>query len=364
MADRIRTLKRRARSSDAPVVADNVRSAFEANAYPMFLRSPSPMYVFDPESLEIVDVNDSALEFFGHDRGTLLGMRLPDAFPADQVAAQLEALRTDIPSHRAWKHVRRDGALRLVEASPRRLTVGSVTLAFVIVVDVTERELARTELERTAQRFRAMLDFTPVGIALVSRDFCFREANRTFCRMLGYSREQLLKLTFPDVTHPEDVDIDAHLATALFAGEIPSYTLEKRYLTRSGQVLWVRLTASAIVEDAGLPGYAVATIDDITEARERAAREQAEAVAARRTLHTLTSREVEILDEVHRGLSARQIADHFTISRRTVESHLATAYRKLGVSSRHEAAVELERLRAAVGDGGHHRLAALRTASP
>jgi PAS domain S-box-containing protein len=345
-------------------VADTARSAFEANAYPMFLRSPSPMYVFDPESLAIVDVNDSALGFFGRDRGTLLGMRLPDVFPADQVAAQLEDLRTDIPSHRAWEHVRRDGALRLVEASPRRLTVGSVTLAFVIVVDVTERELARTELERTAQRFRAMLDFTPVGIAMCSRDFRFREANRTFCRMLGYPREQLLKLTFPDITHPEDVDIDAHLATALFAGEIPSYTREKRYLSQRGQILWVRLTVSAIAEETGPPLYALATVQDITESREQAARARSEAVAARRTLHTLTSREVEVLHEARRGLSARQIADHFTISPRTVESHLATAYRKLGVTSRHQAVAELDRLRAAAGDEHHEQRAQVRTASP
>jgi PAS domain S-box-containing protein len=291
-------------------------------------------------------------------------MRLPDAFPAEQVAAQLEALRTDIPSHRAWQHVRRDGALRLVETSPRRLTVGSVTLAFVIVVDVTERELARTELERTAQRFRAMLDFTPVGIALVSRDFHFREANRTFCRLLGYSREQLLKLTFPDVTHPDDIDVDAHLATALFAGEIPSYTLEKRYLSQGGQVLWARLTGSAIPEEAGPPLYALATIEDVTESRQEAFRARSEAIAARRTLHTLTSREVEILDEAQRGLTARQIADHFTISPRTVESHLATAYRKLGVASRHQAVAELDRLRAAAGDEHHEQQAQVRTAAP
>jgi PAS domain S-box-containing protein len=345
-------------------VADTVLSAFEANAYPMFRRSPSPMYVFHPESLAIVDVNDSGLEFFGHDRETLLRMRLPDAFPADQVTAQLEDLRTDIPSHRTWEHVRRDGALRLVETSPRRLTVGSVTLAFVIVVDVTERELARKELERTAQRFRAMLDFTPVGIAMCGRDFRFREANRTFCRMLGYSREQLLKLTFPDVTHPEDVDIDAHLATALFAGEIPSYTREKRYLSQAGQILWVRLTVSAIGEETGPPLFALATIQDITESREQAARARSEAIAARRTLHTLTSRETEILDEAQRGLTAREIAEHFTISPRTVESHLATAYRKLGVASRHQAVAVLDRLRAAAGDEHHEQRAQVRTASP
>ncbi|MEX0992296.1 MAG: PAS domain S-box protein [Actinomycetota bacterium] len=123
----------------------------------------------------------------------------------------------------------------------------------------TSQETAQ-DLERFKQAFAS----APVGMALVGSDFRFLETNDALCSMLGYPREELTGLTFLDITHPDDAEIDAHLAKQLFAGELPHYRIEKRYLTKSGDVLWVDLSATLISAEDGTP-YGFGIIENITD---------------------------------------------------------------------------------------------------
>jgi PAS domain S-box-containing protein len=113
--------------------------------------------------------------------------------------------------------------------------------------------------------FRRLFDGGPYGMAIVGSDFRYVQANDAFCRLLGYSREELAGLTFADITHPDDASGDAPLAAALLSGEIPSYQREKRYLTKSGEVIWVNVIVSRIAGDGGEPPYAFGVVEDITE---------------------------------------------------------------------------------------------------
>ena len=102
-------------------------------------------------------------------------------------------------------------------------------------------------------------------MALVRPDYCFARVNKSFCTMLGYSGEELTNLKFTDITHPDDIKLGVELSQKLFRGEIPSFSVEKRYMRKNGEVLSARLNASYIRDREGNPIYSVAMIEDITE---------------------------------------------------------------------------------------------------
>lgn len=101
------------------------------------------------------------------------------------------------------------------------------------------------------QQFRATFEQAPVGIAHVGLDGGWLRVNRRYCEILGYERDELLKLSFQQLTHPEDLAADLAQAGRLMAGEIDSYSLEKRYIRKDGTLIWVNLTGSAIRDESG-----------------------------------------------------------------------------------------------------------------
>jgi PAS domain S-box-containing protein len=144
--------------------------------------------------------------------------------------------------------------------------------------DVTAREAAASALRESEQRFRLAMVNAPIGKALVGLDGRFIEVNDRLCELLGRPREQLLALTFQDITHPEDLDTDLGYVAQLLAGTLTHYEMEKRYLHPSGRDVWALLSASLVHDDDGEPLYFIAQIVDIG-ARRRATLELARAKA-------------------------------------------------------------------------------------
>ena len=120
-------------------------------------------------------------------------------------------------------------------------------------------------LRENEERFRKVFDEGPLGMALVQPDHHFTRVNKTFCTMLGYSEEELTTLKFTDITHPDDIKLGVELTQKLYRGEIPRFSVEKRYMKKNGEVLQARLTASLFRDMKGSPVYSIAMIEDITE---------------------------------------------------------------------------------------------------
>jgi PAS domain S-box-containing protein len=128
--------------------------------------------------------------------------------------------------------------------------------------------------------FRAVFEHAAVGMARVSFEGArWLEVNDALCRMVGYSRAEMLATPWPEITHPEDVDADLAPFRQMAAGEIDAYTVEKRFVHRAGHAVWARLTLSLVRDAAGRPAYEVAVVEDI-HAR-RAAQAQLEENARR-----------------------------------------------------------------------------------
>jgi anti-anti-sigma factor len=120
------------------------------------------------------------------------------------------------------------------------------------------------------ERFRRVFQRGQVGMAVIQPgDFRLTDVNEALCRMLGYSRRELLGLTLSEITHPDDVGADGALVRQVFAGQLPSYQLEKRFVTKQGEVVWTNLAVSVVKDGEGQVRYGLGIVEDITE-RKRA----------------------------------------------------------------------------------------------
>ena len=117
-----------------------------------------------------------------------------------------------------------------------------------------------------------MFDHAPIGMALVAPDGRWLMVNRAICEIVGYSEPELLTKTFQDITHPEDLEADLHYVDRMLAGELGEYTMEKRYVQASGEIVWVLLSVSLVHDDAGAPLYFVAQVQDISAQKSLEAR--------------------------------------------------------------------------------------------
>ncbi len=130
--------------------------------------------------------------------------------------------------------------------------------------DITERLQRENALLESEARFRNAFDAAAIGMAIVSLDGKWLQVNPPLCRMLGYSEQELVKLTFQDITHPDDLEADLDYISQVMHGEIPSYQMEKRYFHKDGDVIWVLLSVSLVQGREGAPVHFVSQIQNIT----------------------------------------------------------------------------------------------------
>jgi PAS domain S-box-containing protein len=128
------------------------------------------------------------------------------------------------------------------------------------------RERAREILE-SETRYRALFEQAAVGFEHITLSGEWLGVNRQLRKMLGYERDELIETAPADLTPPEDRVAEQALIDQLLRGEIPSYAIDKRYKTKTGQYIWVRATSSLAREHNGEPAYRISVIEDVTERR-------------------------------------------------------------------------------------------------
>jgi PAS domain S-box-containing protein len=124
-------------------------------------------------------------------------------------------------------------------------------------------------LRDSEERFRSVFESAAVGIGRVALDGRFLEVNEAYARIAGYGRDELLGLSFGDITHPDDLAVDVDLRARLCSGRIASYQREKRYLRKDGEIVWVSLSVGVALDSSGRPAYCSVVVEDVT-ARKRA----------------------------------------------------------------------------------------------
>ncbi|MBI1945256.1 MAG: PAS domain S-box protein [Deltaproteobacteria bacterium] len=169
------------------------------------------------------------------------------------------------------RFVREDGTVDCVrwEIRPWYDDHGAVGGLILFSEVLTEQKRAEEALRQSEARFRATFEQAAVGIAHVSPDGSWLRVNQKLCDIVGYTREELLQRTFQDITHPDDLDRDLAFVRQVLAGDLATYTMEKRYRKKDGAIVWIELTVSLVRTPSGEPDYFISVVNDI-DARKRA----------------------------------------------------------------------------------------------
>jgi len=164
--------------------------------------------------------------------------------------------------------VRKDGSIIPVSiVSSPIIHDGKVMGSVAAFHDITSRQAMEKALKASEQRFRDTLENAPIGMAVAELGGKFLQVNQALCNVLGYQREELLQLSFTEITHPDDLEISYANVEKTLHGDIDSYQMEKRYIRKDGRLVWVQLSVSIQNDDAGVPQYLIGQIEDITESK-------------------------------------------------------------------------------------------------
>jgi len=220
----------------------------------------------------LLSANDAACRRLGYTRDELLSMTVADI--------DVEYQLTTWPQH--WDELRREGRLRFEsrqraksgEVYPTEIVANYVVFEgkeynFAFVRDISERKQAEAALREGEERWKAFFEHAGVGVAQLSLNGEFLRVNARLCQILGYASRTLMKKTFQELTHPDDLALNLRLLNDLTTGIRPSFSMEKRYLCSDGAWLWANLTVSLVRLASGAPAYFIAVIEDISE-RKRA----------------------------------------------------------------------------------------------
>lgn len=135
------------------------------------------------------------------------------------------------------------------------------------VQDIHASKMFQEKLRLSEKTFSNAFQFSGIGKGFVSTSGAWLDANPALCRLLGYSRQELLQKTFQQITHPDDLQVSVEKIPKLLNKEIDTFQMEKRYLHKDGHVIWVMLTVSLVWETEDKPGFFIAQIVDITNTK-------------------------------------------------------------------------------------------------
>lgn len=174
------------------------------------------------------------------------------------------------------------GTLCAIDSCPRTLSSDEVTI-LMDLADLISREMQLREtlmltraqvshsqdiIEAAEGRFRTVFERAGVGIAMVAPDGGWISMNDEVCEIVGYSRDELMRMSFQNITYQEDLNTDLTLLEQLVAGDIDRYQLDKRYIHKSGKLVWINLTVTKQLNKQGELQYFVSIIKNIQAKKE------------------------------------------------------------------------------------------------
>ncbi len=256
----------------AAVKAEQALRESEEKFAKAFQASPDAISITDLETGRYIEANSGHERIYGFTREEVIG----------RTVLELGCYQDPEDRERVVAAIRSSGSVRNLELNccnkrRERITVlysgeaiemnGRKCIVSVIH-DITGRKLAEAVLRESEARFRSYFESPFIGMAITSGDRRWLEVNDHLCRMLGYTREELLALRWNEITVPEDVTTNEALLGRVIAGEIDGCTFEKRYRRKDGSILYANLSTRSFRGRDGVLDYFLTVIQDISEKHE------------------------------------------------------------------------------------------------
>lgn len=131
--------------------------------------------------------------------------------------------------------------------------------------DITDRKRNDASLRESEEQFRSTFEQTAIGMCMVTIDGQFIRINQAFCQLTGYSSEELIGNSIDLITHPEDRHTSQYYLKNPLDGGSQNFQFEKRYIHKSGRLVWVILSSTLVKDGSGNPRYFISQVQDITE---------------------------------------------------------------------------------------------------
>ncbi len=239
---------------------------------------PEYIYVKDAQGRFLL-ANQSWLRARGKADDDIAGKTVFDFFTrdmAEKMAAQdADVVRTGVPMPEREQRIilnKTDGKQdesrwAAISKVPMRDPSGDIIGTVGVSRDITERKRGEEALRESEERFRATFNSAPVGIMHTGiADERILQANPKLSEMLGYTRDELLDMTLDDIIHPDYTNTDRLIyREKMLAGELASFSSERKYLRKDGSAIWVNRIVSLARDAAGKPIYFIRIVEDVTE---------------------------------------------------------------------------------------------------
>lgn len=239
--------------------SDHYRMLFESN--------PVPMWVYDSMTLGFLAVNEAAIRNYGFTRDEFLAMTIADIRPSEDAARVRDITRRLSKGYNKtgeWRHRRRDGSVFPVEITSHSIDFDGRDARLVLITDITERRAAEDALVESEERFRSIVENSPLGLFRAALDGTFVFANTALARILGHdSADAVVGLNALRICH--DPAERSRLAASFREMVSSGYELALR--RRDGSLVTVRMTARLVVGGNGALNVCEGFLEDVTPLR-------------------------------------------------------------------------------------------------
>ncbi len=215
--------------------------------------------------------SESVHDLLGYAPAEILGMTPFDLMPP----AEAERVRDEFADIMARQAPFRDlDNINLhKDGSPRHVSTNGIAILAAdgsllgyrgLDRDITERKQAELDRQASEEKIRAFYELNLVGLTITSPEKGWVRINDCLCKMLEFSEQELREMTWAQLTHPDDLAADVEQFSRLLAREIDGYSMKKRFISRTGKVIYTQLVVRCVRKSSGEVDYVVAMVEDIT----------------------------------------------------------------------------------------------------
>ena len=243
----------------------------EQRYHTLFNQAPLGVLIVDPETASFIEFNDLAHLQLGYSREEFEKITVYDIEALEspeRTRSHIKEMATEGKGEFETKHRTKNGEIKNMWVTTRAFLSAGKTFLHCVYRDITEIKKVQNALIDSEELSRAIVANAPIGIATSDASCHFVSANEAFCKILGYSEDELHKLTFMEITNPEDISESIKKMGELRAGKITSFVMVKKYIKKDGTTIIGRVITNAIRNQTGQPILFIAELEDITKSKQ------------------------------------------------------------------------------------------------